>query len=381
MTSAAWQLGRAYSQLIVNQPFYATVLLSLRRVEDPTQPTMWTDGTNLGYNPDFVMRISLDELKGVLAHEAAHVAGLHPWRRGRRDPEQWNIACDKVVNHYVEQSGLRLPAGVIPGVGGKSPEELYEDPPPKSSKPQGTQGAGGSPDNTNIGAVRDPTDENGKPLGKAELHRQMEERKIVVQQAINAGKRAGSLPADFERYVQDALAPRVDWRAILSQFIDGFNKNDYSWARPNRRYIGSGVIFPGLYNPTFGTVVCGVDTSGSINQEALRTIVGALIECLEVYEEQGKPVELPVLWCDTRVYEQLISDASELKPRGGGGTSFAPVFKRVQELTPLAVVYITDGHCSQFGEEPSCPVLWMLTQKNDSFQPPFGEVVLVLEDL
>jgi predicted metal-dependent peptidase len=47
---------------------------------------------------------------------------------------------------------------------------------------------------------------------------------------------------------------------------------------------------------------------------------------------------------------------------------------------PKAVVMVTDGYCSDFGEAPECPVLWVLTQQNRGFVPPFGELACVLND-
>ena len=72
---------------------------------------------------------------------------------------------------------------------------------------------------------------------------------------------------------------------------------------------------------------------------------------------------------------------SDLKPVGGGGTDFAPVFRAVNQrhADAKAVVYITDGECNSFGEEPACPVLWALTENNRRFKPPFGDVLVIGE--
>jgi predicted metal-dependent peptidase len=86
------------------------------------------------------------------------------------------------------------------------------------------------------------------------------------------------------------------------------------------------------------------------------------------------------VWCDTEISVQVVEAAEELAPKGGGGTMFSPVFEWVNENRPhtKGVVYVTDGYCSDFGEEPTYPVLWVLTAENGGFTPPFGEVVCVL---
>jgi len=73
-------------------------------------------------------------------------------------------------------------------------------------------------------------------------------------------------------------------------------------------------------------------------------------------------------------YEQ--HDDLDIKPHGGGGTDFAPVFAEIIEhgLTPVAIVFLTDLCCSSFGDQPDAPVLWVSTDESTA---PFGEVVVM----
>jgi predicted metal-dependent peptidase len=118
----------ARGQLVLNEPFFGTLLLQLRLVEDPHCETMWVDGVHLGYNPDFVMSLTDDELKGLLVHEVGHVALKHPWRRDGRDPDDWNEACDYAVNHVVKTARYVLPQGALyePAWGMLPAEAIYE---------------------------------------------------------------------------------------------------------------------------------------------------------------------------------------------------------------------------------------------------------------
>jgi len=49
-------------------------------------------------------------------------------------------------------------------------------------------------------------------------------------------------------------------------------------------------------------------------------------------------------------------------------------------VQPRAIIYVTDGYCSDFGEPPECPVLWVLTRTNKEFDPPFGEICCTLNE-
>ena len=73
------------------------------------------------------------------------------------------------------------------------------------------------------------------------------------------------------------------------------------------------------------------------------------------------------------VYEH--DDTLDIKPHGGGGTDFAPVFDYMVEhgIEPVAVVFLTDLCCNSFGIPPDCPVLWVSTEQDMS--APFGEIV------
>ncbi|WP_411860362.1 DUF2201 family putative metallopeptidase, partial [Cupriavidus sp. TA19] len=121
------RISKQRSQLILSQPFFGALLMRLRLVEDPSCKTFWVDGMSLGYNPAYVATLSDLELRGSLAHEVLHPANGHCWRRGVRDPDRWNRACDYAINPLVLNAGLQLPAGaLIDGrFLGKSAEEIY----------------------------------------------------------------------------------------------------------------------------------------------------------------------------------------------------------------------------------------------------------------
>ena len=100
---------KARAMLILDAPFFASIILRLPYIENNTIPTMATDGTMIIYNSDFVKSLTLDEVKGVLCHEAMHIINLHHTRRQSRSPELWNIATDYSINQIIEDAGLKLP--------------------------------------------------------------------------------------------------------------------------------------------------------------------------------------------------------------------------------------------------------------------------------
>lgn len=59
---------------------YAYTASTLAKVCDPGCGTAWTDGVSLGFDPDHVVAIGVQECVALLAHEAEHVIKGDPWR-------------------------------------------------------------------------------------------------------------------------------------------------------------------------------------------------------------------------------------------------------------------------------------------------------------
>ena len=117
---AARALAAARVRLVLGRharsAFFATLVLRLAPEPAWDVETLSTDGKVLRYFPPFVTALSPDELVGVLAHEVMHCALAHPARRGGRDPERWNVACDLAVNPLLVAAGVVLPPSrLMPG--------------------------------------------------------------------------------------------------------------------------------------------------------------------------------------------------------------------------------------------------------------------------
>ncbi len=90
---------KARIALLMTNPFFGTVAMALDIVEDDTaDATAWTDGLQLGFSPSFVEGLDDRALIGLIAHEVMHVSDQHHLRRGARDPDRWNEACDFAIN-------------------------------------------------------------------------------------------------------------------------------------------------------------------------------------------------------------------------------------------------------------------------------------------
>ena len=86
MTEAETKFRKARATLILDQPFFGRLLLKVQPKEDATCKTMWTDGTNGGFNPEYIDTLSMDELKTKICIQTLRLAAQHHCREtsGRR---------------------------------------------------------------------------------------------------------------------------------------------------------------------------------------------------------------------------------------------------------------------------------------------------------
>ena len=127
-----------------------------------------------------------------------------------------------------------------------------------------------------------------------------------------------------------------------------------------------------------GTLVLAVDTSGSITQEDLDAFAAELTSVVQ----SVRPETLYIVLCDADIQEILTpnpEDPLEIPFKGGGGTSFEPVFAWASQIEPDVLIYLTDLDGCFPRERPRYPVLWALFDPThlDHFPPPFGEIILL----
>ena len=389
--SPLFKLQKARAGLVFDNPFFGSLALRLKLKEDPTCETGWTDGVTLGYNPEWIDGLTLDQTKGFQAHEVMHNALLHHTREGSRNHEKWNKAADYAINPILLDAGFQLPKGHLfnPQYKGIDAEAIYAmipDSPGGGGSggrgglrgPGSGDGKGKGSDPGGCGEVRKaPGKDGGKPT-PADIAQQEQEQKIATAQAAQVAKKAGKLPGGLERWVDEILNPKLDWREILRRFVDQAAKNDYSWMPPNRRYVHMGLYLPSLKSNELGKILVAVDTSGSISQDNLKEFASELSGIIEEFDD----VEATVIYCDTRVAGVETFKKEDLPivlhAAGGGGTDFRPPFEYAEEngIDPKCMIYLTDLECSRYPDEPHYPTLWVYDGGGDpSRTPPFGEVL------
>ena len=368
MTDLQTRLAKAKTSLMLDYPFFGTLVMNMQFNITDAVPTAATDGKQVLFNPEFCDKQNDEELKFLVAHEIAHPMFEHTTRRGERDHYKWNQAGDYVINQVLTDEGL----GKMPEGGLYDPDlynscdgitdRIYNTLP---TTPEGEQGYGGE------GQPFDSVTDGGQT--QAEIAQQQAEWRVKVAQAVQSAKMMGKLSAGVERLVGELLTPKVLWADVLQRFIIKAKTDDRTFARPNRRFIQQGMYLPSITGEVMGEIVWAFDCSGSILQKQIDQFA---TEIIKVWEDH-KPTKTHIIYFDSEVSHYDCfgqDDRPEIKAHGGGGTAFSPVFNymRDNEIEPVACVFLTDLYCNDFGTEPNCPVLWVTT---DAEEAPFGEVV------
>jgi predicted metal-dependent peptidase len=430
---------RARADLVVGHPFFAALALKLRLREDKACPTMWTDGLDLGFNPEYVHTMPLDKVTGMQAHEIMHLVCQHHTRRNGRDPGLWNKACDYAINAILLDAGFSLPQGYLddPEYWGKSVDDIYsvlsrlleeekgggtgqseQDGVEEAESGEGSSYDGASPiedesDATTASADDDePEDgeensraaaDDGEGKGgnsseqdpgrtgevrdhpglagqadKRSLERAERDMRVSLAQAVQQALNMGDLPQGLERLARTTLRPKLDWQVVLRRFLQSCTANDYSWTPPNRRYVYMDLHLPSLRSQELPDVVLAIDSSGSVENRILEQFCTEISGLLEAFDTR-----LTVIQCDAAVQEVQTYTRWDLPvritPRGGGGTDYRPVFEHIETLgvRPACCIYMTDFECNRFPKAaPSYPVLWVCTAIRNA-SPPFGEVLRI----
>lgn len=382
--------SRAY--LIHNQAAFACLLFDLGTLVfidgKKSIPTAATDGEKIFINMEYWKERNVPEAAFLLGHEVIHIMLEHPKRmahfhangfEGKEfDSELYNDAADYVINDMlIEAKCGRLPPNGLHDRNIATRKDMVDTVYRKlykqkqqsgqAKKPSSGQGQGG-PKGGKFDRVMPASP---KAPSKGQIDR-------AVASAIETAKTQGGAAAGILRSLQDVLEPQIDWRRLLHQAFHTVRGRDRTtWKRLNRKFMASGVLMPGRDGTVLGTVVVGIDTSGSVGQKEAEAFLAETHSILK----ETRPKVLWVVPCDTRVANpKKLSNSKELLDYakaglgGGGGTSFVPVFDWVakKHLKPEVFLYCTDMMGSFPKRAPDYPVIWVSTGTD---RAPFGKVI------
>lgn len=400
------------SKMTLRSPFISAVFTTLaKRVVDDENVTAATNGLDFIFGRKFCEKLDEEELLGLGVHEALHVVLGHIWRSDGYDAALSNTAQDAVINRMVLEASFKLPPNgvLIDWVTSKMDwEEVYRR--LKREQDEHEQGQPGNQQGGNQGGQGNKQGKPGKQPGKqgqqpsqgqspkdkwgaggfngkgdctpCPTEAKRIELEATILTAAKMARACGDKSAMIDRVLGAVGKPTVSWADECRAMMLSKAKGDYSFSKGNRRMLGQGLYLPSLHSDAMGGLAVAFDMSGSVSVEDAKRI-GAELQGVV---DDCQPDWVEVAFFDTKVcsvqrFER--GETLELMPRGGGGTSFRPVFEhfeKVRETEQICgMVFFTDMCSNDLMEleEPTYPVLWGNICGDDTHKVPFGRVVRI----
>ena len=372
--TAEQRIERTHVQLMKHKNFclFSGLFMVGKVAVDDTTPTAKTNGLDVIYGRAFVDSLTDKALAFVILHENMHKAYRHlvVWEKlHKKNAQLANAACDFVINLQIRDydpqgDDVEMPMdkdGKIMGLidekyRGMDTAQVFR----LLEEEYGDDGQGGD----GYEGFDEHDWENASEADKEEIANEIE--KALRQGAILAGKMKGGV----SRELQDLLTPKIDWKEALRDFVKTTTqgKDQTTWKRLHKRYIGSDIIMPSSYSEKVGSILVGIDTSGSIGGEEL---AGFLSEVKSICDEVS-PEKIDLLYWDTHVASHETYQGAELsnlvestQAKGGGGTNpdCVPSFMKKEDLKPECVIMLTDGYLHSDKDKwhhLTAPVMWCI---------------------
>ena len=367
-----------------NAAFLGPLMCSVNFLWTEDIKTAQTNGISLYWNPHWFLKLPFDTRITVLLHELWHIALLHMIRRGSRDPEIWNYACDININNMLKAQGYSF-AGTSPWIdasyGEQPTEEIYDSlysMPDLSVLGDYVWGSEGWDEEGDKGDIVEPEEGEGDVAEHTIINK--------VVQASTAAKMSGAgddgLPSEIETMLKRFLQPKLPWELLLRQFFQALTGQDYSWSRPNRRYRD--MYLPSLMEDESGLehLIYYLDVSGSVSDgEVVR-----FNSEVKFIKETFNPHRLTLVLFDHQIqreYDFYEDDPfEEIVIVGRGGTDLGPVREHMLEHRPTAAVVFSDMCCAPMQPLPpgiDIPTIWVGVNASNETQVHFGKLIYIKE--
>jgi predicted metal-dependent peptidase len=361
------------------------------------------------FGPDFLENLSDRELDFVMMHEILHVVLQHCLREDDRAHQEFNIACDIVVNsNILLENNMSRNSITLKKYGesmhiapdGKegyeyTAEQVYNML-PKMKKRKGPSNDSGVATGR---AKQKISDEDHKPVWRWDDHSRWgmyEEdatlRDVWVKRFEDAAEAIsirdpsntrGLMPRFAKRILEELRKPQTDWRIVLNDFIQE-EVVDYSFSPPDRRFDNNPFFLPDFNgkDDMVENILFMIDTSGSMSDKMITAAYSEIKGAIDQFD--GKLSGWLGFFDAAIIEPKPFANEEEFKiirPAGGGGTDFQIIFeyvhKHMSDKPPASIIILTDGF-APFPQEKlagGIPVLWLLN--NDTVDPPWGKVARI----
>lgn len=376
---------RISKELIYDNPFYGSILLSLQKeINNDKIKTACVGLHDIAYkliiNSDFFDSLTEKQKQGLLIHELGHIVNFHLTEYNHlHDAEIANIAMDVHINQTIP--AIMLPPGgcTWDKFNGLEPDrdtnwyykKLIEN---KEKKNDETLN---NILEANQNGEKETTDKNGNKVKLPEhnwdeIQNASDAVKKMVgknteQLILNVVRQLektnpGAIPGNIKSLIEQLTileTPKFNWRAYLRRFVGTSTK---TWVNKTRRKKSN--RFPGMPGSRenyFSRILVAIDSSASVDDDDILEFTKELIHM----NKTGHDIDL--LFADTEIQDHIkFNPRIPIEVSGRGGTDFQPVidFYRENLKKYSCLIYLTDGEAST-PDNARGQILWVHGTKHE----------------
>lgn len=411
------------NEIYLSMRYFHLAFHSLIPTPDWNTETIGCDGFRIYYKPEYVMGLYESGpvfVNRVYLHMILHCMFKHVIKRGKREQNLWNLACDIVVESVLDSFTYRCVHLPVHGKRRNLYQKIKKEYQVFTSERvyewllrqnlsfehymewlmefrRDDHSFWELPENQKENRIQNFQNKWQDISEKT----QTEMETFAKDQEDEAG--------DMVRKLQVENRKKYDYKSFLRQFailreemqvdIDSFDYGFYTYGL--NMYGNMPLIEPQEWKEVkkIQEFVIAIDTSMSCSEELVQIFLEQTYTILKETESFFQKVKIHLIQCDSKVQSDVIITCEddlkrymdELTIKGGGGTDFRPVFQYVDELIEQkyfyhlkGLVYFTDG----YGEFPKVRPLYdtafvfLQQDYNDVNVPPWAmKLILQPEDM
>ncbi|MCK5853977.1 MAG: hypothetical protein KAG56_02060 [Sulfurovaceae bacterium] len=358
------KLEQAKTKLMLENPYFGTLVTSLKLRENSELINKRNLGDVFEYNPEYLEVLSVNEVTTLLANAAMHQALFHEDRGRDKVSSVWQLASDYAINDLLVDNGFMLPpmANYNTRFERLYTEQIYttllDELDIEESDEQEDQ--------------EQPKEQVQEEIVEERLSQ--EEYDLILEQLGIKLEKQGDLPKGIERFVPSTKQAQISWQEELYRYVNVHAKSDYRMFPPSKKHLYRGIALPSIHGEELKIAVA-IDTSASIDDELLKVFLAELEAIMQLFTHYM----IELIECDA-----IIQNIQQLTPheplistfKGGGGTDFRPVFEHLEQSHEnfKFLIYFTDGQGAFPNYLPMIDVLWVMPQMEEV---EFGEVLVL----
>ena len=396
------ELERAVMELIRTYPFYGHVLAQLPKIflDDTKQSPIKTMAVGkskgellvkLYVHIPFIKSIfekancftdGFNSLVEIVKHEILHIV-LYHLTLALPDKDRFAIACECEVNSYCNPANFPKVEGTDNGGvtaesydletkksvyyyynellnNEKFKEQMKDKNERMKQLKQALKDGNMKPGNSDDMSIQDLIDSHD--LWEAAKEDPMLEQmlKDVVRKSAeicNQTGQWGNIPSNLQEQIEQSVVrqkPLIPWQRTLRMFVASATECElnYTMKRRSRRFGTR----PGTRKDEVLNLAIGIDVSGSVSNEQLKTFFN------ELYWMSKNGCKITVFEADTKIQREYPFEKFDGAVEGRGGTTLDPILEETSKRKFDALIYFTDFDAPNVEKKYNIPVLWVISQ-------------------